>query len=184
MNFQNSYDAGSTAEPQSLAKCKTIETCILALLAISCRPVADPQPKTRYSERPGEHLPILRPKLLWSYRERAQASLTNSLRPLSSMESRFPRKCAICTPAYSDPSRQWGNGIFLCRCAGTGLSSPSRFQFQVNDRTPVIRFRYILKADQPKALNATPARTTSPICKRHSNNYRRRRKLRSQTLPN
>ena len=57
-----------------------------------------------------------------------------------------------------------------------------RIQFQVNDKTPVIRFRYILAADQSRTLSAT--QTSSPTCKLLSSNYRRRKKSRSRTLRN
>jgi len=48
------------------------------------------------------------------------------------------------------------NGVTEYFFAGTLVQDSHlqlRVQFQVNDRTPVIRFRYILKADQPRTLS-------------------------------
>ncbi len=51
-----------------------------------------------------------------------------------------------------------GNGVTEYFFAGTLAQDPHlqlRVQFQVNDVVPVIRFRYLLEADQPRTLNGT-----------------------------
>ncbi len=60
------------------------------------------------------------------------------------------------TPTHLD------NGATEYLFAGELVRDPHlhlRVQFQVNDRVPVIRFRYILDADQPRTLSGANALT-------------------------
>ena len=83
-----------------------------------------------------------------------QAPLTAFLRQLfPSMESRFLRQYAISVLSELQPiSTMVQPNISLRAHSCTTLISAA-VQFQINDRTPAIRFRYLLEADQRRALS-------------------------------
>jgi alpha-galactosidase len=93
------------------------------------------------------------PGCLWAYGQQAFAyrfsppTFSVDGKQISAGVSHFT---PVGTPTHLD------NGTTEYRFAGT-LAQDShlqlRVQFQVNDRTPVIRFRYILDADQPRTLS-------------------------------
>jgi len=95
------------------------------------------------------------PGCLWAYGQQAFAyrfsppTFSVDGKQISAGVSHFT---PVGTPTHLD------NGTTEYLFAGT-LAQDShlrlRVQFQVNDRTPVIRFRYILDADQPRTLTGT-----------------------------
>jgi alpha-galactosidase len=93
------------------------------------------------------------PGCLWAYGQQASAysfsppTFSVDGKQISAGVSHFT---PIGTPAHLD------NGTTEYLFAGTLVQDSHlqlRVQFQVNDRTPVIRFRYILEADQPRTLS-------------------------------
>jgi alpha-galactosidase len=95
------------------------------------------------------------PGCLWEY---GQQSFTHHFAaPIFSVDGKQISAAVrhftpVGTPTHLD------NGVTEYLFAGTLVEDSHlqlRVQFQVNDRTPVIRFRYLLAADQPRRLSGT-----------------------------
>jgi len=96
------------------------------------------------------------PKCLWSYRA-AGADVSYRFAPPSfevdgkQVTAEVRHFASVVAPIHLD------NGVTQYSFEGTLVQDPHLrlgVELQVNDGTPVIRFRYVLKADQPRALTA------------------------------
>ena len=157
MNFQNSYVRRLNGGTALSRNCKTIATCILALLTISF--VGRSQTPNRKPDIENGQVRIslsCGQNCFWSYRAAGSTVPYQFTPPTFELDGKqisaevhhfFPTAAPV---HLANGVTQYSFDGPLAQDAHLHLG----IEFQINEGTPVIRFRYTLKSNQSKSLTA------------------------------